>query len=498
MQADSDRYTAFQFPLVFSTKLGNTTHEYANTKIRSMTTIDLFAGCGGLSFGLRRAGWNVICAVEHSPMAAETYFANFLAGDGRTNASYLDHLKMSKSDQVKAGLLVDDVRSLGCHIDVIRDMLGGTDLTLLAGGPPCQGFSVAGKRNADDPRNNLIWQFVRFAELLHPKFVLVENVGAIQSPFKSARRDEVLSTLEKSIRGIKSPQGGYSTTRLYLEANRYGVPQRRKRVFLVGVRKDLSGALGLPDHTLWDSGKDPISQLPVVAPMPSGEPITTMEAIWDLIEHGYAPLKFAPSTSAELHAQKARAKVTTEYMGCEDPIEQKPPNHNFRKHRRETQARFHLHRLFRKYGISEKLFIKAKSGEAVEPHLEPLRNILPIEFHGMEVRTLDQLSYLIKRLGSLKQSQRVIDGESPSPTITTLPDDLCHYAADRVLTVRETARIQSFPDHFVFRGKETTGGEKRSTETPQYSQVGNAVPPLLAQALGLRLKELLLSTETPA
>jgi len=150
--------------------------------------------------------------------------------------------------------------------------------------------------------------------------------------------------------------------------------------------------------------------------------------------------------------------------------------------------------LFRKHGIPSNLFVLAGKGALdIESQLKPLEYLLPIQLPTQKVGSINQLACVVNTLGSLKQSQRALDGDSPSPTITTLPDDLCHYAVDRTLTVREMARLQSFPDSFVFRGKETTGGDKRRTEVPQYSQVGNAVPPLLAEALGLQLKHLLVS-----
>jgi DNA (cytosine-5)-methyltransferase 1 len=95
------------------------------------------------------------------------------------------------------------------------------------------------------------------------------------------------------------------------------------------------------------------------------------------------------------------------------------------------------------------------------------------------------------RLGTRKHSQKVVDKNKPAPTVVTLPDDYVHPTEPRVMTVRELARFQSFPDWFEFRSKETTGGRRRKFEVPQYTQVGNAVPPLMAQAIGELLVKLL-------
>ena len=220
---------------------------------------------------------------------------------------------------------------------------------------------------------------------------------------------------------------------------------------------------------------------------------TASEAIWDLLGSQYAPIDLAPSASAREYALRARGIDTSQEIVPANLNGVQPPNHGFRSHKEATRTRFRLLRLFREHGISEHLFTLAATGEAgIEPQLRPLEPLLPIEFPLRTVETLRQLEFLVRSLPSLKHTQRALDRNAPSPTITTLPDDLCHYAADRTLTVREMARLQSFPDSFVFRGKETTGGKKRRVEVPQYSQVANAVPPRLAQALGTQLKALLM------
>ena len=462
----------------------------------TLTVIDLFAGCGGLSLGLRRAGWDIVCAVEHSPMAAETYFANFISGQSGVADRYRKHLTKGLLAQIQTGLLVDDVRLFGDCVDTVRKLVCGVEIALLAGGPPCQGFSIAGRRNACDPRNDLVWQFLKVAELLNPPLVLMENVGAIQSPFVQGKRESVLPSLEEALQRTASTHGGYSVVRLALKADQFGVPQRRKRIFLVGVRKDVASAMGIPDYDSWDSERDALTPpLPQVAPCVKTEsPPTANEAIWDLIGDKYAPIESAPSTAARQYASLARMGTGGQLEASENTSETTPPNHRFRSHRATTRTRFHLLRIFREHGIPNNLFVLAAKGAPdIECQLKPLEQFLPIQFPTQKVESLRQLACLVRTLGSLKQSQRVLDGNSPSPTVTTLPDDFCHYAVDRTLTVREMARLQSFPDSFIFRGKETTGGNKRRTEVPQYSQVGNAVPPLLAEALGLQLKHLLVS-----
>lgn len=455
-----------------------------------LSAIDLFAGCGGLSLGLREAGWDILCAVENSPMAAETYFANFVEHGLDISTDFEAHRQLTIPDQLRAGLLVDDVRVFEDQVETVRELLSGGDLALLAGGPPCQGFSLAGRRQPGDPRNNLVWNFLAATKLLSPLAVLMENVGAIQSPFPGGTSASVLSDLEEALRCANSKHGGYAVLRLSLRADHYGVPQRRKRFFLIGLRRDIADAIGMPDRDSWDSDRDQpdIALNSLVPPPETGMAPTASEALWDLMDGRYAEIDSAPTIGARDYACRARGGASLRDGSRAMVTPTGPSNHVFRSHRLATQSRFRLLRLFRELGISPHVFSVATDPEAaIDEQLRPLEEELPIEFPTQTVGTPQELASLVRSLASLKHSQRALDGDAPAPTVTTLPDDLCHYGADRTLTVREMARLQSFPDSFVFRGKATTGGKARRTEVPQYSQVGNAVPPLVARALGQQL-----------
>ena len=394
---------------------------------RQLAAIDLFAGCGGLSLGLRRAGWDILCAVELSPMAAETYFANLVAANEDANSEFAAHRAKPAADQVREGLLVGDVRGLQDHIPVIRDRLAGEELGLLAGGPPCQGFSLAGRRSVDDPRNALVWSFLEVAQLLRPQLVLMENVSAIQSPFERGTRASVLADLEEALRRTALTYGGYCTVRLSLRADHYGVPQRRKRVFLVGVRRDIANTLGIGDHEWWDS-EQAGQGLPMnpIAPQLSGSaPLTSSDALWDIVESHYASLANAPSTAARDYAFEARGGERSQIADANGPGDSAPPNHRFRSHRATTQARFRLLRLFQKHGVRNDLFkLAATSEDNIEAHLKPLESTLPMEFQSRLIETPEQLASVVLTLPSLKHSQRALDADAPSPTVTTLPDDL--------------------------------------------------------------------------
>ena len=441
-----------------------------------------------------KLGGTSVCAVERSPMAAETYFANFVSSQKDVDAEYAKHLAKTIPDQVRAGLLVNDVRVFKNCIETVRELLHGRELGILAGGPPCQGFSLAGRRSPDDPRNELVWDFLEIAELLSPLAVLMENVDAIKADFERENRAGVMSDLEDALQRTASRHGGYAVARLSLRADHYGVPQRRKRVFLIGVRKDIASTTGIPDRDSWDSEQatldpphSPVAPAALATPAP-----TARDAIWDILHSRYEPLDAAPTVLARAYALWARGVEDSQRTIPSTLNGMEPPNHGFRSHRTTTRTRFRLLRLFREHGITNHPFILAATGlGGIESQLRPLEPFLPIELPMQTVETPRELVHLVRSLPSLKQSQRALDSNAPAPTITTLPDDLCHYAADRTLTVREMARLQSFPDSFVFRGKNTTGGTLRRVEVPQYSQVANAVPPLLAAALGIQLKNLL-------
>lgn len=456
--------------------------------VTPLTALDLFAGCGGLSLGLHWSGWSVVAAVERSPMAAETYFCNFMGSP----SMWAKHVSLGARESLAAGLMVDSVEVLPQHLDVIDEQLPD-GLDLLAGGPPCQGFSLAGKRAKDDVRNRLVWRFLDVARELEPRIVVMENVPSIHSPFEHGSRASTLSDLSMALKKLPGP--GYVPVVLLLRSDQYGVPQRRKRVFLLGIRADIASRLNVLEGS-WDQESEPLNPMRhPLAPPPSSEDFTTLDALWDIEEATYRHFEDAPSYVDPSFARWARSDLTVRPTSSWSLI----PNHTFRRHNPETEARFRLIRLFGEKGISGDLFKDAaRIPEVVlEHHLAPLEACLPIDLEGIRITSIAELRMRVTRLASKKHSQRWLAPSAPSPTITTLPDDFVHYGQNRTLTVREMARLQSFPDSFVFCGKETTGGEKRRTEVPQYTQVGNAVPPRLSAALGGHLRRLLASVREP-
>jgi len=399
------------------------------------TYIDLFSGCGGLSLGLGNAGWQGIFAVEKDSMAFETFRHNLI--DGPFNHFDWPEWLPKKSTTIQT--------LLKNHKDNLIKLKGKVDL--IAGGPPCQGFSLAGMRNPNDPRNKLSQQYIEMVNLIKPKFLLLENVRGFNSAFTLAdgRKSKVPYSM---IVKAKLENLGYAVYYDYVSAEKFGVPQQRTRFIMIGIRNDLTKSDQLNPF-------DILEEIREVFLAEKGLPnkVTTVkQAISDLelsqkganlIHHsgaigtGFKQIDYVPPLKPNPYQSLMRKGLG----------KNKPNSLRLARHRMQTIANFQLIQSLAKPGIG----------------------------------ITDDLKEV---LGTKKQVISFLDPNKPSKTLTTLPDDLLHYSEPRILTVRESARIQSFPDNFEFRGKYTTGGIRRTQECPRYTQVGNAVPPLLGEALG--------------
>ncbi|MBT8169899.1 DNA cytosine methyltransferase [Falsiruegeria litorea] len=469
--------------------------------------IDLFSGCGGLSLGLEAAGFKLVVAVEKSDMAAETFYHNFI---GRIPSKEFWKNYSSKdtsvATQAKSKLIVKELQALLDSPEVV-DNLRSRDIDLIAGGPPCQGFSLAGRRDPDDARNQLPWQFIELVEKITPKMVLIENVSGIRQNFNKYTKESPFENLKKA---LECTAPGYVVQSLLVNAMHFGAPQHRPRVMLVGLRSDIAADLEIRPAEIWHSEYDDVAKFPnkkrpFLAPRSThfGRDILTVkDAIWDLGEAGY----LVPSGDASyrrasaLYAKKLR--TNREWMPETIAKVAKNPNvsnHVLRKHADRIKKRFRLYQYLQREGLSPKLLnIPAHSdGDLERKHLELYEHInnctLPaVAPDGTIIaNSKRELSSLIIELQTKKHSQRPLFWNKPSPTIVSLPEDFVHPQQPRTMTVREMARFQSFPDTFEFRAKETTGSLRRRFEVPQYTQVGNAVPPLLGEAVGKRIHEIL-------
>ncbi len=394
--------------------------------------IDLFAGCGGLSLGLKRAGWRGLFAVEKDAYAFATSDANF-NGHPQYDYEWPEEIERCPWD---IGEL------LATRSEILASYAGKVDL--VAGGPPCQGFSHAGRRKANDPRNQLFEDYLRFVDLVKPKIVLVENVRGFDSTFANDGTPKNFAALLKARLGVD-----YDCVSEVIRASDFGVPQARPRFILVGVRKGDAAARRLAsffaDLARASAGFLGKRGLPL---RPSSR-----DAISDLEVERNACVVCPDSKGFKAIAYKGPRSEFQKVM--RDGFSGAPSDTRLAKHRPDIQARFQ---------------------EIIKASREEGRLAVTI---SKEVRA---------RFGLKKMAIRVLDPLAASPTITSLPDDLLHYSEPRTLTVRENARLQTFPDWFVFRGRYTTGGERRRTEIPRFTQVANAVPPLLAEQIGEALK----------
>lgn len=334
------------------------------------TAIDLFAGAGGMSLGLKRAGFEVRAALDNDPIACRTY-ANAIGG----------HIICAPIEDVSSSTLMS-----AAHVEP-------GECTLLAGGPPCQGFSLQRRGDRQDSRNRLVLEFVRMVEQIRPHFFLMENVAALLGKHGRPFLDEFRQRI--------SPLG-YAFHVKLLDAQDFGVPQRRRRAFLVGER-----VFGAAPNFAFPEPIDGTSRR------------TVRQTIGDLP---------SPPSDGSCHP-------------------------DFYNHFRESRLS--------KLNIERLKHVRPGGGrEDLPDHLQ-----LPCHKNNSSHRHKDVYGRL--------------EWDSPAVTLTARFDSFtrgrfAHPEEHRSITIREGARLQTFPDTFAF------GGNRED----QARQIGNAVPPLLAEQLG--------------
>ena len=379
------------------------------------TLVDLFAGCGGLGLGFHQAGFETLLANELHPDPAKTYTENLL---------------VKHPERMKVGSISEVLSNK--EIELLE--ISPNEVTCIAGGPPCQGFSMAGKGIANDPRNHLYREYLRVVEKLSPQSIVFENVPGFVNRYGLDLKKDLEIKLDKL---------GYTTISGVLSAMDFGVPQLRKRFICIGVKKELLNGkiLTLPEAT-WNS-------------MQIKKQLTTKQVLGDLdvyhLRGGYGSgEEFGPD----------------QYL--------KPARTTFQKEMRVVTGR----------GSKDSTW-----NTLIPNHTIRVQKRMKAYLSGETRQTLMGTS-----LETKKHSQRVLsENLPPNITVVSLPDDYIHYnqKMPRTLSVRECARLQTFPDEFKFYGKRTTGGLRRRTDAPQYTQVGNAIPPRFALAIAKHLKKIL-------
>ena len=403
---------------------------------KKYTVIDLFAGCGGLSLGLYQAGWEGLFAIEKNAFAFETLKYNLI--DNKKHFNWPQWLPKTEHD-------INEV--LEKYQEQLKGLRGEVDL--VAGGPPCQGFSMAGKRVEEDVRNQLVFSYIRFIDLVRPKMVLFENVKGFTYAFDKGKCNdkEAEPYSQKVIRELRTLK--YNVEPYVIDFSEFGVPQRRKRFILVGMQEEL----GSPNDfkKLLEENRDTF-----LSSKGLKTTTTLKEAISDLHRsNGELPTPDRKGFYSGKYGHDNLSKYQEYLRGDYPNTHEIADSHSFAKQTLDKLACYH--RLLAEYPVKGKR-IDGKS-----------RELWGIKQRGITI----------------------LDPNSVSPTITGHPDDYLHYAEPRIMTVRECARIQSFPDWYEIKKKYTTGGKMRKIEVPRYTQIGNAIPPLFAELAGNVLKMML-------
>lgn len=342
--------------------------------MNKMSVLDLFCGAGGLSYGFKLAGYNIVGGVEWDKAAMETHSKNF-----QTKFEYCGDIKEIKDEEILKQF---------------------NEVDIIIGGPPCQGFSAANRheKETDDPRNKLFFEYLRFVKLLKPKAFVIENVQQILTKDNGYAKNRILD-ITKEI--------GYDVSVDVLLASDYGVPQDRRRAFFVGIRSDLKRKFDFK----------------------SIEKVSKKYTVYDAIGDIVYPNK----------------NINNDFLTYVKDTNGILKNHNPK---------------FPKEIVQKRMSFVPQGGNWTS---------VPKELWDTQRDNRHSSAY------------RRLDFNKPSITIDTGHMNYFHPLENRIPTVRESARLQSFPDSFEFYGNQ---GE-------QYRQVGNAVPPLLARAIAFQLAKTL-------
>jgi len=401
--------------------------------------IDLFAGAGGFGLGFQLAGYELSLSLEIDEWATNT-------------------LRINKP---KGSIVIqDDIRKYQTK-EQILEVCEGILPDVIIGGPPCQGFSKAipvHKKDPKDPRNTLFKDFSRWVQYLQPKMFIMENVKGILSR-RNADKEKVIDIIKKTFSDLD-----YYTEIWELNAAEYGVPQIRERVLIVGHRKD--SEIGAPPttHKLFKNGKN---SLPKKCDVHDNKTIAV--CVWDAISD-LPILEAGEGEEIQLYTREPE----TYYQKWVRGTQQSLYNHVAMKHRDRMVERF--------------------------KHIDWGQSVLdaPNEHQARKRNGNGEIS------GSAYNSNnRRLNPFNPSYTIPAhFYSSFIHPYQHRNVTAREAARLQSFPDFYVFMGKRTIVSHKllerwnRNDENhlSQYNQIGNAVPPLLAKAIAAHIKPFLASS----
>jgi len=324
---------------------------------------------------------------------------------------------------------------------------GNEGIDVVLGGPPCQGFSICNKKNGDpkDPRNSLFQEFIRVGRLLRPKIMIMENVPNLVKA-KTEQNELVIDIIRRELEEL-----GFFVHHKIVEATHYGVPQIRKRLVVIATTFEINKPF--PDQT------------------------HTAEKYEDLVSHSLLPCPTLWDAISDLPELSARE-------GSEESNYTKEPLNDYQTLLRTGVKKLHNHKAMNHSKRVVERFKSMKSGDSVSDvphHLKPLR------------RNTQEISDRV-----YDQNNRRMFPDRPCHTVpASFYANFVHPYQDRNFTAREGARIQSFPDYYVFKGKPTVVSQKLlqreerfdDKHLGQYNQIGNAVPPLMAKAIAMNIKK---------
>lgn len=388
---------------------------------REYAFVDLFSGAGGFTEGLLLAG-------------NETRsFRLLAASDIHANACLTHTNRFQRQLGLSYSFIQEDIRSK-LFADILQQAVAKhspeSGVDVVVGGPPCQGFSVFGKRNENDPRNDLFLHYLAAIQAITPKYFVMENVPGLAQMYGGKAVRSIYDRVSR-MGPVKYELVGPIT----VNAADFGVPQARERILFIGCRQDMQ---------LVES----------IRPTGNGKKVSVRDAIGDLefLRPWESCSEYHPGHPAQTAYQRDSRRGRLFLKSGIKRANGNLQGHEAARHSPEVIARFSM--------IEVGRGLESIPAELWEAHLKSSKK------------------WCVK-----------LHPDNPAYTVVTLPDDFVHYSRNRVLTVRELARLQSFDDTFEFLGPRSSGGggkgnKKRTFELPQYSQVGNAVPPLLARGIG--------------
>ena len=403
-------------------------------KKNTLKVLSLFAGAGGMDLGFKNAGYDIVWANDFDPDSVKTYKKNIG-----------DHIVLGDIEKIKNN-------KIPANIDVV------------IGGFPCQGFSIANKsRHIDDSRNKLYKQMLRIIRDKKPKYFVAENVGGILTLGKGA----VIQKIIKDFKGI-----GYKVDYKLLNAADYGVPQTRKRVFIIGNRLDLENPYPKQTHQISTKQKNLFDMFE--------KQISTKEAINFLAK---VPLtnKTIYVNNRVIHNHVGDTNVHDEFWGRKYPVNQFHICDYLKKWRKK--AGISTKKVDEHFGYAHTAghWFRKDNNSGSIPNPDDWRGLKKLL--GFDNKYDKQVTTMVKKKIQFEQSLRITNWKTPSDTLTATSPEI-HVNLKRRLSVRECAILQTFPDDFIFEG---------ATYRSMHKQIGNAVPVLLAEKIAKEIKKMIMS-----